>query len=252
MSATTTDRSLLRKITRGLSVLVAAATKIPLGVLVARNGSGYAVNAANAAALKVVGYSVAAADNTAGSAGDLAVQVDAGTAILLENDGTNPVTSAHVGERCFVVDNQTVASVPGSYAVVAGIVESVTSAGVYVLVDPVAVSGSDSGSLAVDVANAETPDGDAYVTIQSSVAARQVLRVWFAATAYAAPADLGTLTATTGVLLKEDTDDALATVVTDATGLAVLNLDLAVDGTVHAMVERNGICYTDSAAITGN
>lgn len=251
MSATTTDRSLLRKIVRTLSVAVAAATKIPLGVLVARNASGYAVNASDAAGLRVLGYSLGMADNTDGSAGDIHVEVEVGSAILVENDGTNPVTSAHVGERCYVVDNQTVASVPGTYAVVAGIVESVTSAGVFVVPDPF-VSADEVAGLSIDVANAGTPDGDAYVTIQSAVKARQVVHVWFAATSMAAPADLGTLTATTGTLLAEHTDDALAAVVTDANGLAVLNLDLAVDGTVHCMAERNGLVVTDSAAITGN
>jgi hypothetical protein len=110
----------------------------------------------------------------------------------------------------------------------------------------------------VAVANAGTPNGNALVTIQAkdglgnNLAARCLVRVFFAATAYGAPADLGTLTATTGTILKEDTDDALATVLTDATGLAVLQLDTASDGTVHAMACVAGIFATSSAAITGN
>jgi hypothetical protein len=111
----------------------------------------------------------------------------------------------------------------------------------------------------VAVANtAVTPDGVAVITLQlvdakgAALAARGRINVWFAATAHAAPADLGTLTATTGVLLKEVTDDALALVATDATGLAVLALDTTIDGTVHAMAEVAGLVVTDSEAITGN
>lgn len=110
----------------------------------------------------------------------------------------------------------------------------------------------------VAIANTGTPDGVAHVTFQlkdaqgNSLAARALVRFWFAATAYAEPADLGTLTASTGAILKEVTDDAFAEVVTDANGAAVLALDTAQDGTVHVMAEVGGLCATASAAITGN
>lgn len=118
--------------------------------------------------------------------------------------------------------------------------------------------GAGVPSVSVTVANAGTPNGNAIVTLQAkdasgrALAGRCLLRVWLAATAHAAPADLGTLTATTGTLLKEDTDDALATVATDATGLAVLSLDLVADGNVHAMAAIVGMVGTGNAAITGN
>jgi hypothetical protein len=115
------------------------------------------------------------------------------------------------------------------------------------------------GAPSVTVANSATPDGNAAITIQAkdlagnNIAARCVVKVWFATTgAYAAPADLGTLTASTGTILKEDTDDALATCVTDANGALVLALDTASDGTVHAMAEIAGRVGTGNAAITGN
>jgi hypothetical protein len=110
----------------------------------------------------------------------------------------------------------------------------------------------------VTVENADPADGNAIITIQAldpvgnDLARRCLVRVWLSASAYGAPADLGTLTATTGVLLKEDTDDALATVVTDAAGSAVLVLDTASNGTVHAMATIAGLLATDSEAITGN
>lgn len=250
MSATTEDRSTSRRDTHQVNLDVAAATTIPAGVIVAANTSGYAVNAADTAGLRAIGVALERVDNSAGSAGDLDIEVGR-ACYLLANDSGTALTIADIGKPCYVLDNQTVSGAAGSNAVVAGLVHDVTSDGVWVDFGAYTDTANTAG-LSVAVANAGTPDGDAYVTIQSSVRARQVLRVWFAATAYAAPADLGTLTATTGVILKEDTDDALATVVTDATGLAVLNLDLASDGTVHCMAERNGLCATDSEAITGN
>ncbi len=251
MSATTVDRNTSKRATDHLVLDVAAATKIPAGAMVARNASGDAVNAADATGLRVLGRAEKEADNSAGLAGDIEAEILPGI-FLWDNDGSAAVTDAHVGSPCYVLDNQTVSSDPGTYAVVAGIVVQVDSAGVWVDSRLTRSTLPEAAGLEVTVENAETPDGDAYVTIQSSIAARQVLRVWFAATAFAAPADLGTLTATTGELLKEDTDDALATVLTDANGLAVLNLDLGTDGTVHAHAERNGIVATGSEAITGN
>lgn len=123
---------------------------------------------------------------------------------------------------------------------------------------PVVIGQAAVGAPTVSVANAGTPNGNAIVTIQlvnangTALAQRGVVQVWFAATAYAAPADLGTLTATTGTILVEDTDDALATVVTDANGTAVLQLDTASNGNVHAHASFNGLTGTGSAAITGN
>ncbi len=134
MAATTKDRSILTKKVRASSLPVAAATLIPLGVLVARNAAGYAVNAADAAGLRVVGFSDAdTADNAAGLAGDIQIEFTSGIAGLFENDGANPVLAAHVGDLCYVLDNQTVSSDPGDHGVVAGVVESVVAGGVYVI-----------------------------------------------------------------------------------------------------------------------
>lgn len=106
----------------------------------------------------------------------------------------------------------------------------------------------------VTVANHETPNGNAYITLQANdaqgnpLAKRVLFNVWLAATSYAAPADLGTLTATTGTILKEDTDDALATVASDANGVAVLVLDVTSTTAVHAMAECNGLVGTGTVA----
>jgi hypothetical protein len=108
----------------------------------------------------------------------------------------------------------------------------------------------------VTVANHATPNGNAYITLQAvdaqgnALAKRVLFKVWLAATAHAAPADLGTLTATTGTILKEDTDDALATVASDANGTAVLVLDVATTSAIHAMAECNGMVGTSSVSVT--
>lgn len=246
MSATTADRNTSTKDTNLFSFPVEADAVIPKGALVGGNSSGYAEDASSAS-LVILGVAEERVVNTGGANGDLDITVRRGR-VFLENSTTSPVTQAHVGQVVHAQDNQTV-SAPGTSGPAVGVVESASSSGVWVDLDPVT---PDNAGLSVVVANATVPNGTATITIQSVIKARQVLRVWFAATAYAAPADLGTLTASTGTLLKEDTDDALATVLTDATGLAVLALDLATDGTVHAHAERNGITVTDSEAITGN
>lgn len=252
---------------------VAATTIIPTGGMVALDAAGNANPAGSAITGHVVGIANQGVDNSAGNAADLNVEVSRGIYVLA-NDSTHPVTKAYMGQMVYAVTPDTVAH-QGTCR--AGILIGFDGTSPIVdtrLAAAVAVSGdvstlqanvtaletgmANTSAVAVTVANTGTPDGVAHVALQvkdyegESKAGRHVLKVWFAATAFAAPADLGTLTATTGVLLKEDTDDALATVVTDANGAAVLALDLAVDGTVHCMAIVIGPCGTDSEAITGN
>lgn len=253
---------------------VAASTIIPTGGMVALDAAGNANPAAAAITGHVIGLSVAGVDNSAGLAAALSVEVKRGICVL-QQDATNPVTKAHIGKMVYAITPDTVAYTGTCRA---GLLLGFDGTSPIVdtrLAAAVATSGDVStnaadilllqtgaagrpAALTVAVANTGTPNGVANVTLQAkdylgeSLAARCVLKVWFAATAYAAPADLGTLTATTGVLLKEDTDDALATVLTDANGTAVLALDLATDGTVHVMATVNGLVVTDSEAITGN
>lgn len=268
---------------QAFSFPVAATTKIWAGTLVALDSSGNAVPASNTSGLKTVGRAEETIDNT-GSAGDLSITVKRGV-FLFANSVSLAVDPDDKGKPVYVEDDMTVAE-SASNSIVAGICIDVTAAGVWIdtVLMPSQIAAIQAGAVgttelaasavtaakladavadkivtcSVAVANTGTPDGVAHVTLQAkdaqgnSLAASVVLRVWFAATALAAPADLGTLTAATGTLLKEDTDDALATVLTDAAGLAVLALDLATDGTVHAMAEVQGVVVTSSAAITGN
>lgn len=254
---------------------LAAGAVIPTGGMVALDASGNANPAASTVTGHVIGLAVLGVDNTGGGAAALSVEVKRGICVL-QQDASNPVTKAHMGKMVYAITPDTVAYTGtcragmligfdgtspivdtrlGAAVATSGDV-STNAANIVLLQTGAAARPS---AVTVAVANtAVTPDGVAVTTLQvknylgASLAARCVLKVWFAATAHAAPADLGTLTATTGVLLKEDTDDALATVLTDANGTAVLALDTASNGTVHCMAECNGLVVTDNEAITGN
>lgn len=140
---------------------VAASTKTLQGVFAALDGSNNLVNATDASARRVVGLHAEETDNSAGSAGDLSSSVVKGC-FLVKNSGTNAVTDAHIGRACFIEDNETVASSGGTNFVVAGIVEDVTTDGVWVWVglpgnarvSPVTVSlTSTNGTAAAASAN---------------------------------------------------------------------------------------------------
>lgn len=113
----------------------------------------------------------------------------------------------------------------------------------------------------VAIANTGTPDGVAHVTGQvkdaqgNALTGRFVVTLWTATSgAWAAPADLGTLTAlTNSTILKEDTDDAFARILTHSDGSWGAELDTASDGTVHVHATVGGApAVTANAAITGN
>ena len=114
------------------------------------------------------------------------------------------------------------------------------------------------GVPSVAVANQVAPNGTATVTIQAkdgqgnNLAARCKIEAWFSATSFGAPTDLGTLTATTGAIIKVDTTDAAIHAVTDATGLLVLSYDLVADGNLFAHANVTGVIGVGNAAITGN
>jgi len=247
------------------------------GVMWARNASGYIVNASDATGLVVVGIGAQEVDNSAGSAGDLTCIAERGI-FKLANDSGTPVTDDDVNSICYVLDNATVSGDGGTYNIIAGLVRKVDSDGVWVDVgarldtatpaDASVTTAKLANAVAdqitvttVAVANTGTPDGVANVTGQvkdaqgNALSGRFVVTVWFATSgAWAAPADLGTLTAkTNSVILKEDTDDAFARVLTHSDGSWGLELDTASDGTVHAHATVGGApAATANAAITGN
>lgn len=112
---------------------VAASTTIYRGALVALNSSGYLVPASTATTLTVLGVAKDAVDNSAGSNGDLDCQVQDGIWLMKNSASSDEITSTEVGDVCYAVDDQTVAKTDGSSTrSTAGIVDQVTTAGVYV------------------------------------------------------------------------------------------------------------------------
>ena len=105
-----------------------AAEKINAGTLVAQNGEGLAVPAADAAGLIVLGR----AENSV-QAGEKAV-VKRGVFIYDNGTDTEMLSPADIGKDCFVVDAATVGKVGGTNKVKAGIVLDVTAEGVAVIV----------------------------------------------------------------------------------------------------------------------
>lgn len=256
------------------SLPMAASTTLYRGTLACINSSGYVVTAADTAGYTIAGVVLETTANS-GDAGDTLVKISRNV-FKFANSGTNAVDIDDVGDPIYIEDNQTLCD-SSNNAIYAGLCLKVEDDGVWVDVrHPQAASTTVADAAvtlaklanavadvitsapSVTVANTGTPDGVANVTIQlkdaqgNNLAARAVIRVWFDDAAYGVPTDLGTLTASTGAILKEDTDDALATCVTDANGALVLALDTATDGTVHAMATVGGLAATGNAAITGN
>lgn len=128
MAATTIDRNTARKYVERIvaeDALLAAATTIPAGVLVATNAAGELINAADAAGSTVQGRAPKRMAN-AGAAAKIkpAAYVEAGV-FKFGTTGANAITAADVGKNCFVLDNQTVVRTAGTVnGIVAGVVDS--------------------------------------------------------------------------------------------------------------------------------
>jgi hypothetical protein len=135
-----------------LPVPVAASTKIEAGKMVGANSSGYAVEGADTAGIRILGVADETVDNSTGSNGDKTVKVRKGKVFKLDNSATNAVDVADVGSNVFVEDDETVADVTGTNGIVAGRCMAVDSDGVWVEIPAPAVSASQAASTAESVA----------------------------------------------------------------------------------------------------
>lgn len=110
MTATALDRFTVLSEGKVLEPDVMAATKIPGGVMVQVNATGFAVNASATIANRMLGISERLVDNSGGASGDLKARVQAGLAGWYGNSAAGDlITIADVKNDCYVVDNQTVA-----------------------------------------------------------------------------------------------------------------------------------------------
>lgn len=114
-----------------ISLPIAADTRIWQGALVARDASGRAVPAADAANLRVIGRAEQTVDNTGGDAGAATITVKRGV-FGYANSVPAAVTQAHVGSPCWVEDDETVASDDGDHNVYAGMVVALEGSIVWV------------------------------------------------------------------------------------------------------------------------
>ncbi len=108
---------------------VAASTVIWQGAMVALATSGGVTLASPATAatgLTIVGLARATADNRTGVAGAITVDVENDVA-MMNNDATNPVTAAQIGQSVYAIDDNTVSSLATGRS----------AAGVLVELDPV-------------------------------------------------------------------------------------------------------------------
>lgn len=132
MAALTEDRKTQMRDGEVMSLQVAGAKSIFAGALVARDASGYATPGATATGIRGIGRAEGQADNSSGADGDMAVAVRKGV-FCFDNDGTDTVTIAHIGNDCYMVDDQSVASNDGTGTrSVAGTVFDVDADGVWV------------------------------------------------------------------------------------------------------------------------
>jgi hypothetical protein len=112
---------------------VAAAATIYAGALVCINAAGNAVPGSSVAGLLAIGRAEYQADNSLGIAGEINVDVRRGVYRWQNSSGGDAITEESLGEKCFVVDDQTVAlTSDGGTRSVAGVIFDVDPYGVWV------------------------------------------------------------------------------------------------------------------------
>jgi len=132
MAALIEDRNTPARDGSVLSMPVAGGVKIYAGALVARDAGGLATPGATGTTLLGIGRAESEADNSSGADGQATVAVRKGV-FRFDNDGADAVMRAHMGQDCYIVDDQTVASTDGiGTRSVAGKVFDVDSEGVWV------------------------------------------------------------------------------------------------------------------------
>ena len=154
MSVLTASRDTREIVGSLLQLTVKAEKTIYAGALVAVDATGYALPAADAANLRVLGR----AEHSA-AAGEK-IMIKRGV-FLFDNNSGDAVDAADIGGYCYVADDQTVQATANSNAVVAGLVRGVTADGVYVdttLNPDGATAGATAGAAAIaaDLAAAQS------------------------------------------------------------------------------------------------
>lgn len=134
MAAATQARDTLKRLGNQLTLAMAASTRIFGGTIVCLNSSGLAVPGSTSTTLKAVGQAEATADNSAGAASALSVNVERDGWYRFANSAAgDQIALADVGADCFIVDDQTVAKTNGGNTrSVAGVIRDVDAQGVWI------------------------------------------------------------------------------------------------------------------------
>ncbi len=114
------------------------------------------------------------------------------------------------------------------------------------LMPQLALTGTDdadgTGSMAIQVKDAAGND----------LAGRFRVRCWLSTSDCGVPAAEFDFSVNTGTLLREIAANADYEVISDATGLAEMNISVAADGAYYVMAEVDGRVFSGSVTITGN
>lgn len=137
MVATTQNRNTPSVSGHRRSYPVAATTLCLAGTIAVIEAGGFAKPGATAPGLVAVGIFEHQVDNRIGADGEQVVEVLRGFGRLENSADADAITAADIGQRCYIVDNQTVAKTDGAGTrSIAGIVDGVDEVGVWVLIDP--------------------------------------------------------------------------------------------------------------------
>ena len=118
---------------------------------------------------------------------------------------------------------------------------------------PKLASGVQDAIPNLNIVGADDGDGTGSAGIQArdaannNLAGRFRVRTWIADSEFGAPSAKTDFSVTTGTQLREVTADTDYEAVSDATGLAVMNIDLGGAGTVYVMAEVDGRVYSSGA-----
>lgn len=136
MAALTAGRLTPRREGDYISGPVAAATTIFAGAMVMRTATGFLTEGQTATGLVGVGVAEAETNNSAGQDGDAFARVRPGVFRMKNSASADEITLAEIGDKCWAVDDQTVAKTNGSSArSPAGIIVDVDDQGVWVRFD---------------------------------------------------------------------------------------------------------------------
>lgn len=133
MAALTAPRNTAERTGDKRSAGLAAATKIWQGSIACVNAAGNMVPGSVSTTLKALGRAANTFDNSAGIAGDVTGEAEAGTFRFNNSSAGDLIAKADIGATCYIVDDQTVAKTNGtSTRSAAGIIFDVDATGVWV------------------------------------------------------------------------------------------------------------------------